>query len=311
MTKIRQAIIGFGQIARQQHLHAIRSNPSFELHACASLGPMPDDLPLRFYDYREMLERLPELDAVSICTPPQVRYEIARAALLAGKHVLLEKPPTTSPSELADLAGIAAQHGRTLFTAWHSLFNDAVARAKALVSGRTLTAITVTWREDVTRTHLDQDWIWQADGPGVFDFGINALAILCHILPGRIRVRAGSVSIPTDRQAPVAADVDFSCDAIDRGIRATFDWRWADEQVSTIRMEARDGSTLEIADGGARLLADGKLDAESHDEYPSLYVRFAELIMARQSHVDSMPLRLAHDVIAGAQRIPVAPFHWR
>ncbi len=57
---------------------------------------------------------LADLDAVAICTPPQVRHAIARDAIEAGKHVLLEKPPTATLSELEDLrrAGRASRNGR-------------------------------------------------------------------------------------------------------------------------------------------------------------------------------------------------------
>ena len=53
----------------------------------------------------------PDLDAVAICTPPQARHRIARDALSAGKHVMLEKPPAATLSELADLKRLAEREG--------------------------------------------------------------------------------------------------------------------------------------------------------------------------------------------------------
>ena len=104
-------IIGLGKIAQDQHLPVIKANPDFALLAVSSTrGLSHEDAKYTFQDYRELL-KLPELDAVSICTPPQVRHEIAREALLAGKNVLLEKPPAATLSELEDLKNLAAKVG--------------------------------------------------------------------------------------------------------------------------------------------------------------------------------------------------------
>jgi D-galactose 1-dehydrogenase len=103
MTVHKIGIIGLGKIAQDQHLPVIKSNPDFDLLAVSSTrGLSHEDAKYTFQDYRELLN-LPELDAVAICTPPQVRHQIAREALLAGKSVLLEKPPAATLSELEDL----------------------------------------------------------------------------------------------------------------------------------------------------------------------------------------------------------------
>src|SRR3954468_15097871 len=86
-------IIGLGKIAQDQHLPVIKANPNFELLAVSSTrGLSHEDAKYAFQDYRDLL-KIKELEAVAICTPPQVRHQIAREALLAGKSVLLEKPP--------------------------------------------------------------------------------------------------------------------------------------------------------------------------------------------------------------------------
>src|SRR5215203_1466808 len=116
----RIGIIGLGKIARDQHVPSIQANPAFELVAASSQGSTGHEgVPHAFSDYRNML-KMPELDAVAICTPPQVRHAIARDALLAGKHALLEKPPAATLSELQDLRRIAERVGRVVFTTWHS-----------------------------------------------------------------------------------------------------------------------------------------------------------------------------------------------
>ncbi len=76
------------------------------------------------------------IDAVALCTPPQARAALAAAALKAGKHVLLEKPPGATVSELAPLVALARETGRTLFAAWHSRFAPAVEPARAFLAER-------------------------------------------------------------------------------------------------------------------------------------------------------------------------------
>lgn len=120
MQTHKLGVIGLGKIAQDQHLPVIKANPAFELVAVSSQrGLAIEGVSHAFSDWREMM-RLPEVEAVAVCTPPQPRHEIARAALEAGKHVLLEKPPAATLSELVDLERRATAARRTLFTTWHS-----------------------------------------------------------------------------------------------------------------------------------------------------------------------------------------------
>src|SRR5690242_12126194 len=99
----RIGIVGLGKITEDQHVPVLRKNAAFEIVAVASQrGLTVPGVRDAFRDWRGMLG-LPDLDAVAICTPPQARHAVARAALEAGKHVLLEKPPTNTLGELVDL----------------------------------------------------------------------------------------------------------------------------------------------------------------------------------------------------------------
>ncbi|HEX2136197.1 MAG TPA: Gfo/Idh/MocA family oxidoreductase, partial [Microvirga sp.] len=192
-------IIGLGKIALDQHVPAIRADPAFDLLAVSSQrGLQVDGAKHAVRDHRELL-RLPDLEAVAICTPPQVRHGIAREALEAGKHVLLEKLPAATLSELEDLRRLGERAGRVVFTAWHSQFNRAVDEAQRALQGHEVRRLLVTWKEDVRRWHPGQQWIWQPGGFGVFDPGVNALSILTKILPEPIFLRRAELSFPENR----------------------------------------------------------------------------------------------------------------
>lgn len=73
----------------------------------------------------------PAVDAVVVATPTSTHYKLARAALLAGKHVLVEKPLATVVSEAEELCRLAEERGLVLMVGHVFLFNLAVQRAKA------------------------------------------------------------------------------------------------------------------------------------------------------------------------------------
>jgi D-galactose 1-dehydrogenase len=305
----RIGIIGLGKIAHDQHVPSIKANPDFELVAASSQrGIGLEGVPHAFSDYRQML-KMPDLDAVAICTPPQVRHAIARDALLAGKHALLEKPPASTLSELVDLEGIAQRQGRVLFTTWHAQYNAGVDAARKALAGRTVKRLLVTWKEDVRRWHPGQTWIWQAGGFGVFDPGINALSIVTRILPTPIFVRKADLQFPSNADAPIAASLLFSTGSADEDLRAEFDWRQTGPQTWDIEVGTKDEGTVALRQGGSRLEVDGKVAVdEPSAEYPGVYARFDELLRAGQSEVDAAPLRLAADAFLLARRITVGAF---
>src|SRR3954462_11844574 len=139
---LRIALVGVGKIARDQHIPALAADRRFELVACASRNATVDGVQ-NFTDLASMLAKVPDLDAISICTPPQAHFEAALAALRAGKHVMLEKPPAATTRQIALLQEEAARHGRTLFQTWHSRFAGGVAPARDWVRQSTLTGGTI------------------------------------------------------------------------------------------------------------------------------------------------------------------------
>ena len=154
------AIIGLGKIATDQHVPVIGKNPDFRLAGIVSgRGAEVPGVPT-FRDAADLYAALPDLDAVAICTPPLVRTALARQAMNAGKHVLLEKPPALTVSELLDLGTHAGDLGRVVFTTWHSQYNAGVDDAKRRLKGKRIARLHIDWKEDVRRWHPGQGWIW-------------------------------------------------------------------------------------------------------------------------------------------------------
>jgi L-arabinose 1-dehydrogenase len=300
------AVAGVGKIARDQHLPAIAANPGFELVACASRNAQVEGV-RNYTSVEALLASESGLDAVSLCAPPQVRYAQARAALLAGKHVMLEKPPGAGVSEVEALRALARTHGRTLFATWHSRYASAVEPARVWLANRTIRAVHVRWKEDVRRWHPGQQWIWEPGGLGVFDPGINALSIVTRMLPRDVLLRAATLHVPADCATPIAAELDcIDTDGVP--VRAEFDWRHGPVEQWEIDVETTDG-LLVISEGGKRMTIEGKpVTLAPEREYPALYERFHWLIGHGAEDVDVRPLQLVADAFLLGRQVEVEPF---
>ena len=311
MRPLRIGVVGLGKIAFDQHLPSIHGNPRFELAATVSRHGKKVDGVSSFTSHTEMLKALPDLDAAAITTPPGVRYQIARDCIDAGLHVMLEKPPAVTLGEIEDLACLAEGKQVTLQTTWHSQHNPAVAAAAEALADKRLASLTVTWHEDVRKWHPGQEWIFDAGGFGVFDPGINAFSILMKILPDVLFVREAELIFPENRQAPIAAEIDFTSPSADGALRASLDFRHSGAEAWTIDIRTTDGTHVLLRGGGSKLEINGELQAaEGEGEYPSLYREFVGLIDARRSLVDVRPLRLVADAFLVGRLTVVEPFQF-
>jgi D-galactose 1-dehydrogenase len=305
------AIIGLGKIAIDQHVPSILASEDFELAAIVS-GRLAtvNELP-SFRTQEELYEAMPDVKLVSICTPPAGRFETVRAALLAGRDVLIEKPPAATMGEIAELTAIATAERRVFFTTWHSRFNPAVEEARRMLAGRRLQRLEVDWREDVRRWHPGQAWIWEPGGFGVFDPGINALSIVTEIMPEAIFVASARLEVPANRQTPIGAAITFqTADPVpDSRLTAVFDWRQQGEQSWTITAETTEGTQLVLTEGGAKLTVNGELVVDKPpEEYQRIYAMLSQLLEEGRSHVDVRPLRLVADAFLVGDRQPTDPF---
>jgi L-arabinose 1- dehydrogenase len=304
--KLTIGIVGVGKIARDQHLPAIAGLEGLELVACASRNAQVDGV-RNYKTIEELLEAEPELDAISLCATPQVRFDQARVALAAGKHVMLEKPPGASVHEVEVLREMARAAGRTLFATWHSRYSPAVEPAREWLAKRAIERVEVRWKEDVRRWHPGQDWIWTPGGLGVFDPGINALSIVTRMLPREVVLKSAALSVPANRQTPIAAELDFR-DESGVPVHASFDWRYGPVEQWEIEVTTADG-TLLLTEGGKKLSLAGKpVDLAPEREYPALYERFQWLVEHGEADVDLRPLRLVADAYLLGSHHAVEPF---
>ncbi len=301
---MKVALVGIGKIAVDQHVPALAASPDFELAATVSRkGSVPGVE--AFTDIYTMLIARPDIQCVSFCLPPQPRFAPAEAALRAGRHVMLEKPPGQTLAEVHALEALARDMGVSLYATWHSRMAMSVAAAKSWLADKHITSAHITWREDVRKWHPGQDWVFEPGGMGVFDPGINALSILTEILPAPVHLTAATLEYPANRDTPIAAQLTFS-----GRITADFDWRQEGPQTWDIAVQTNAGP-MALRMGGNRLeIAGRQVSGEDSimGEYPALYARMAELVKTGAHDVDLAPMVHVADAFSLGRRVVVAAF---
>lgn len=302
---IRIGIVGFGKIARDQHVSAIRNNPSFELTALISRSPPGGDVPA-FTSLEEAFAAGLNLDAVAICTPPDVRLAQCRVASEHGCAILLEKPPAVTAGDALALKRMADEAGVPIFASWHSRFAPMIAQAMAWSEKHSLRRGQINWHEDARKWHPGQEWLWRQGGFGVFDPGINALSILTALYPLPWSVSGSHFDVPENVEMPLSAC--FTLHAGEARMEAALDFRVTAEEVWSIHLEADGGETLDLSEGGAALcINNGPISRAESREYAGLYQQFAELIRTGESDFDTSPLEIAEAAFASAKITKVSP----
>jgi D-galactose 1-dehydrogenase len=312
VSKRKIAIIGVGKIAIDQHLPVIDRSEDFKVAATVSTRMIAHNgLPV-FKTAAEFYKAMPEVDLVSICTPPGVRHAFVREAIDAGKDILMEKPPTPTISELDDLVAHANKKKRILFQTWHSRYNEAVDAAKKIIKRDGVKSVRIDWRESVRKWHPGQEWVWEPGGFGVFDPGINALSIFTKILPFPVFVERAKLNFPANRQTPIDAEITFKSDEPNQPeLSAGFNWLEESGEVWTIRVLTGRGDTLLLENGGRKLSVNGAPVIENPDnEYEQIYAHFAKLLKKGKSDVSDAPLRLVSDAFLLGARHNVDDFNW-
>ncbi len=169
MKRFKTAVFGTGFVGRV-HLEAIRRLGYVQIYA---IGEPEIEKGKRLADefgaerveadYRKILED-PAVDAVHICTPNALHFPMAKDALLAGKHVICEKPLATTVAEAQELADLAAKMQRRNATFHNLRYYPMVQHMRRMREDGELGEILVvqgTYSQDWLL--YDTDWNWRID----------------------------------------------------------------------------------------------------------------------------------------------------
>jgi scyllo-inositol 2-dehydrogenase (NADP+) len=132
------ALVGFGLSGRYLQAPFFHTNPNFKLKTIVTNNQNPKLIypsVLKASLLSEILED-DEIDLVSICTPNDTHYEYTKQCLLAGKHVLVEKPFAPTIAEAQELLDLAKMNGKHVFIFQNRRFDsDFMTVEKVIESG--------------------------------------------------------------------------------------------------------------------------------------------------------------------------------
>jgi predicted dehydrogenase len=129
------------------------------------------------------------VDAVVIATPVSSHFELAMAALRAGKHVLVEKPLAADSAQARSLIEEAERRRRVLMVDHTFVYTDAVRKIRDLIASNALGEI---YYYDAVRVNLG---LFQHDVNVIWDLAIHDLSIMDYVLPAKpVAVSATGIS---------------------------------------------------------------------------------------------------------------------
>ncbi|MBN7796387.1 Gfo/Idh/MocA family protein [Parahaliea mediterranea] len=212
-------------------------------------------------DWRELVAD-PAIDIVSVCAPNDLHYPIARAALLAGKHVFCEKPLALDVGESRELARLARSKGRVTLVGFNYVRNPVIGMAAELIARGELGAI-----HHVRATHVE-DYLADPARSGGWrtrraTAGLGALGDLCHVLSLTQRLAGGIAEVCADMQTVIAQrpGADGSAQAVENEDQAHALVRFSSGAIGTIECSRiawgrKNGLTIELSGSEGSLYFD-------------------------------------------------------
>jgi predicted dehydrogenase len=225
---VNVAVIGAGYWGKKvisEYLALAKDDPSTSLlrvcdvqdqnlRDCGEVFQIPKDRLGK--SYKELLNSS-DIDAVHICTPNETHYQICREALIAGKHVLLEKPMTLNSQQAFELMSLAEKDNLILQVGYIFRFNNALRKVRELIRDGffgELYYLRLQWTDFLQPTPVRDI---------IFDLGPHPVDILNFLLgtwPSKVVCQAGAYT----REA--LPEVAYATVQFDEKIMANVELSW-------------------------------------------------------------------------------------
>ena len=187
MRKVRVGVIGTGFIG-PAHIEAMRRLGHVDVVALADINEeiakqKADALSVgaAYGNYQKLLAD-PQIEVVHICTPNHLHYPMSKEALLAGKHVVCEKPLAMDSAQAKDLIHIAGEKGLVNAVHFNIRFYPLIHHVRTMVQNGdlgTVFAVNGSYQQDWLLWDTDYNWRLEPEfsGPSraVADIGIKTM----------------------------------------------------------------------------------------------------------------------------------------
>lgn len=225
---IKSAIVGTGFIG-PAHLEALRRLPNVEVVALVEVNQALADEKAKIlgipnaYTFDEMLKQ-PDIDVVHICTPNFLHFSQAKAVLLAGKHVICEKPLAVKIEEAEELVKIAAEKGLVNAVHFNLRYYPMVRQMKTMREKGELGevySVMGSYLQDWLFLQTDYNWRLEPDKSGdsraIADIGSHLLDITEYVTGLKItEVMADFSTVHKTRLKPLKAIETYSGKMLDK-----------------------------------------------------------------------------------------------
>ena len=281
-------LIGFGNIGKIHYDALTKSGQTdFQVKAIADLSTQ---------SVREVLKN-PNIQAVSINTPPNTHHQLVMDALRGGKHVLVEKPPALTVAQCEEMSVCANQQERVLFMSFHARYNLSVEAAKEELVDKNIEGIDIQYSEYAPNYHATPGWIFNpeiAGGGVLIDSGINALSVVTYVLPDwtSFSVRDAKFKKAEGFKVETEAHVGFSFGSKGSGT-LSMDWMNKGPEVRQVTFTA-DGDTYVVDIVKNIFSKNGEvrqsLNSSLSSEYRGVYRDFARHLAQGKSLISTKEL---------------------
>lgn len=204
---IRAGLIGYGYASKTFHAPLIGGTPGMALTRVSSseAGKVHADWPgVRVVSAAKDLLNDPDIDLVVIATPNDTHFPLAKAALEAGKHVVVDKPFTVTLSQARELESLAKHCGRVLSVFHNRRWDSDFLTVRALINEGQLGEVCYFESHfDRFRPQVRQRWreqggpgsgIWYDLGPHLLDQAVVLFGLPVSITVDLAQLRPGAQS---------------------------------------------------------------------------------------------------------------------
>lgn len=203
---MKLGIIGCGRIT-EKHLVSLANVPELTIVALSDLSiermkqaevliPLKSSELKLYENYQELL--LSDCDLILVATASGTHFSIARDALRANKHVLVEKPLALSIEESRELRELASNQKKSLFVCHQLRFRKALHEIKRYIEegllGQIYTATVTMAIQRPVEYYKAAPWrgTWEQDGGMLINQGIHMIDLLCWYL-GEVKIVSGQL----------------------------------------------------------------------------------------------------------------------
>lgn len=256
--KLNLGIIGAGRMGIT-HYSIINNHPNVDIKGIADPSSLIKSIFSKyikgvsiFKDYNDLLDSMP-LDAILVCTPPNLNYSIIKSAYELGIHVFVEKPFSTNTIHAKELDQLYTTGNLINQVGYVNRFNDIFCKVKDLLEKKVIGDI-IRFKSEMfscTITKHDEGSGWRMSrengGGAVYEMASHAIDLV-NFMIGKPRKVMGSIL--TSFYSKNVEDIVSSTFLLDKNISGTLYVNWSDESYR------KPTNKLEIFGSKGKIIAD-------------------------------------------------------